>query len=67
MYGNYSREETIKGPKLYEEIQYTLKSVHFKKANLISFQSVVIFAEIKTKSAKITTLLKEIRIAQLSS
>ena len=36
-------------------------------AILISFKSVVIFAEIKTKSAKMTTLLKEMRIAQVSS
>ena len=36
-------------------------------AILISFESVVILAEIKTKSAKITALLKEMRIAKLSS
>ena len=36
-------------------------------AILISFKSVVIFAEIKTKSAKMTTLLKDMRIADLSS
>ena len=38
---------------------------------LISFKIVVVFAEIKTKSAdvilKTTTILKEMRIAQLSS
>jgi hypothetical protein len=36
-------------------------------AILISLKNVVIFAEIKTMSAKMTTLLKEISIAQLSS
>ena len=37
-----------------------LKSVHFKKTVAqSSFLSKVIFAEIKTKSAKMTTLLKE--------
>ena len=36
-------------------------------AILISFKSVVIFAEIKGKSEKITTLLTEMRIAQQSS
>ena len=44
----------------------SLKFVHFKYpvyAILISLKSVVIFAEIKTKSAKMTTLLKEMRIA----
>ena len=36
-------------------------------AILIFLKSVVIFAEIKTKSEKMTTLLKEMRIAQMSS
>ena len=46
------------------------KSVHFKKTVAqSSFLSkvFVMFAEIKTKSGKLTTLLKEMRIAQLSS
>jgi hypothetical protein len=42
-----------------------LKFVHFKKTILVSFKSVVIFAENKTKSEKMTTLLKEMRIAQV--
>ena len=44
-----------------------IKSVHFKKTILISFLNVVILTEIKTKSAKMTTLLKQMRITQLSS
>ena len=36
-------------------------------AILIPFKSVVIVAEIKTKSAKMTTLLKEMRSVQLPS
>jgi hypothetical protein len=47
-----------------------LKSFHFKKT-VAPFKIVVVFAEIKTKSAdvvvKTTTILKEMRIAQLCS
>ena len=35
-----------------------LKSVHFKKTVAQSFKSIVIFAEIKTKSAKMTALFE---------
>ena len=51
-------------------VKSKLKFVHFKKpVTRSSFlaKSVVIFAEIKTKSAKMTTLLKEMRILQLGS
>ena len=48
---------------------YMLKSVHFKKTVVQSsfLSKVAIFAEIKTKSAKMKTLLKEMRITHLSS
>ena len=46
-----------------------LKSVHFKETNpnFISFKSIVIFVDFVLISAKMTTLMKEMRIAQLSS
>ena len=44
----------------------SIQSTH-KIRYFFSFKSVAIFAEIKTKSAKMTTLLKEISIAQQSS
>ena len=40
-----------------------LKSIHFKKTILISFKIVVIFADFFLISGKMTTLLKEMRIA----
>ena len=40
-----------------------LKSVRFKKTVLISFESVVIFTDFVLISVKMTTLLKEMRIA----
>ena len=42
-----------------------VKSVHFKKT--ISFKNIVIFADFVLTSTKMTTLLWEMRIAQLSS
>ena len=52
------------------EIFFGTKVRLFQKdscAILISFKSVVLLAEIKAKSGKMTTLLKEMRIAHLSS
>ena len=55
---------------LKKKEKLALKFVHFKKPLTWSsflWKSVVIFAEIKTKSVKMTTLLNEMRIVHLSS
>ena len=47
-------------------VERLLKSIHFKKI-FRSFKSVVIFADFVLISVKMTTLMKEMRIAQLSA
>ena len=52
------------GKKICHQVRSFLSKVLSFCAILISFRIVVIFAEIETKSAKMITFLKEMRIAQ---